>query len=231
MATLSELRTETRNLLDDNQYNSSQYRWSNADLNKYLNDAQVEFSSLTRCFIRKVTISLSASTSEYSISDGTIRGIVGMPDTVYYTYTSGGGSPVTITRVLYPSTEKILDSTVGPNWRTEQFVPANFQHPVQFYLAPSLSASVPNVMVIGIYRQPSTANGSIIIAAPAIPVDNQTDGTSMSIPLQYHESLPYGAAYRALLRNQDSQALSLAAAYKARYMEFVEAAQRATGRT
>lgn len=227
MATLSALRTETRNLLDDNQHSSSQQRWSNTDLNKYLNDAQVEFSSLTRCFIRKVTISLTMDTAEYSIADGTIRGIVGMPDTVYYTYTNVS----TITRVLYPTTEKILDSTVGPNWRAEKFVPDQFQHPVQFYLAPSLSATAPNVMVIGIYRMPSATAGSIVIAAPAIPVENTTDGNEMSIPLQYHEALPYGAAYRAFLRNQDAQSLSLAAAYKARYMEFVETAQRATGRT
>jgi len=226
MSTLSELRTETRKLLDDNQYGNSPYRWPDADLNKYLNDAQVEFSSSTRCFLRKITISLSANVAEYPTKDATIRGIVGMPDTVYYTYGS------TITRVLYPTTEKILDSSVGPAWRTETFVPANNQTPIQFYLTPALNDSVtPNVMNLGIYRKPSASAGSIIISAPAIPVDVSVDATEMSIPLQYHEALPYGAAYRALLRNQDTQSLTLAAAYKTRYMEFVEIAQKAIGRS
>lgn len=225
MATRGALRTETRNLLDDN---ASTKRWTDAELDGYLNDAQMEFSSITRCFIRKVTITLSANVSEYPVYDGTIRGIVGMPDTVYFTYSS-------TTRVLYPTTEKILDSSVGPMWRSEVFAPGANQTPIQYYMTPALADGVtPNVLNIGIYRKPSTSAGSIVISAPAIPVEIATgsgnDSTSPGIPLQYHEALPYGAAYRALLRNQDAQSLSLGTAYKARYMEFAEVASKALGR-
>lgn len=225
MATRGDLRSETRKLLDDNATIS---RWSDADLDGYLNDAQMEFSSTTRCFIRKVTIVLATNTAEYPVYDATIRGIVGMPDTVYFTYSS-------TTRVLYPTTEKVLDSSVGPMWRSETFAPTKAQTPIQYYMTPALADSVtPNVLNIGIYRKPSELGGSIVISAPAIPVEIATgsgnDSTSPGLPLQYHEALPYGAAYRALLRNQDAQSLSLAQAYKARYMEFVEVAQKAIGR-
>ena len=64
MATLSTIRTEARNLLDD----SASTRWTDADLNTYINDAQYEFAMATGLLTKKITLTLTTGVSEYTLS-------------------------------------------------------------------------------------------------------------------------------------------------------------------
>lgn len=221
MATLGTTRTETRNLLDD----TASTRWTDADLNSYINDAQYEFAVTTGIVTKKVTITLVSGTSEYTI---TTPGIVGPLDTVYFI----SGTTPAFTRTLYPTTEKLLDSSVGPTWRDETFSCDNRQAPVQYYLTPDTTASSSAALFkIGIYRKPTIVAGThqIVVSGPMVPTTLSLDATEPEIFLQFHQALPYGAAYRALLRNQDTVSLELAGAYKARFNEFVEMARATLG--
>lgn len=221
MASLLTIRTEARNLLDD----SASTRWTDADLNSYINDAQYEFAVTTGVVTKKITISLTNNVAEYTI---TAPGLVGPLDTVYFV---SGSSPV-FTRTLYPTTEKQLDATVGPTWRDETFSCDNRQMPVQYYLTPDTTASSSAALFkIGIYRKPSISAGthSIVVSGPVVPATLSSDGDIPEIFLQFHQALPYGCAYRALLRNQDTVSLELAGAYKTRFNEFVEMARATLG--
>lgn len=230
MATMSTLRTETRNLLDD----SAGTRWTDADLLSYLNDAQYEFAMVTGSLTKKITLTLTTGIAEYTLSftsGSDTLGLAGPLETVYFSNTTTG-----LTRTLYPTSEKQLDATVGPMWRSEAFDCDNGQTPVQYYLTPDTDTSASSYAArfkIGIYRKPTIAlsatNFKLVVSAPVLPSALASVGDIPEIFLQFHQALPYGAAYRALLRNQDTVSLELAGVYKTRFNEFVEMAKATLG--
>lgn len=230
MATMGTLRTEARNLLDD----AAGTRWTDADLLSYLNDAQYEFAMATGSLTKKITLTLTTGVSEYTLSftsGSDTLGLAGPLDTVYFSNTTSG-----LTRTLYPTTEKQLDSTVGPTWRDETFNCDTLQTPVQYYLTADTDTSASSYAArfkIGIYRKPTIAGGAtnfkLVVSAPVLPITLTNTSDIPEIFLQFHQALPYGCAYRALLRNQDTVSLELAGAYKTRFNEFVEMARATLG--
>ena len=114
------------------------------------------------------------------------------------------------------STEERLD-VLNPSWLTESSVTLkrfvrskeNFNsirlNPIPTNPAASTYA---NLVAYGV-GLPATLSGNTDVPA---------------IPASFHQALPYGAAYRALLRNQDAESLTMANLYKTRFMEFVQMA-------
>jgi hypothetical protein len=212
MATLTTLLADTRALLDDSQQSSSAYRWSDASLTQYLNEAQYEFNQLTQLYKGTASRALSQNVREYrfNTSVGASATIIGP---ILRVETSSNKVNLNLT------TEERLD-TLKPGWFAEA---ASSSAPTRFI------RSKLNYDTIIIYPTPnSTAQstyGSLVAYGALLPADLSVGADVPNIPAQYHQALPYGAAYRALLLNQDADSMNLANVYKTRFNEFVAMGQ------
>lgn len=199
---LSAILAETRTLLDDNAASSSNYRWSDADLKQYINDAQYEFNQLTQIYKRTDSVALVNGTATY-----TFPNLIGP---ILRVETSNTRIKLTL------STEERLD-VLSPTWLSDasttlkRFVRSkqNFNtirlNPIPTGTA---AATYADLVAYGV-GLPATLSGNTDVPA---------------IPASFHQALPYGAAYRAFLRNQDAESLTMANLYKTRFMEFVQMA-------
>lgn len=203
MATLTTLLADTRNLLDDN---ATIKRWSDAFLTQYLNEAQYEFNQLTQLYKTTQSVSLANGTNTYvfNLLIGPILRVT----------TSNNRVNLNLT------TEERLD-TLKPTWLTEAAVataPTRFIRSKLDYDT-ILIYPTPNATAVSTY-------GSLVAYAAGLPPTLVTSSyETPDIPTQYHQALPYGAAYRALLLNQDADSATLANAYKTRFNEFVAMGQ------
>lgn len=208
MATWATLLTETGNLLDD----TGNDRWTAAELRGYLNDALIEFCALTEIYRprperpQSLEIRLTSGLADYELID--VQGpILRVED-------SRG-------EAILPATEEFLD-VMQPNWRqTPQGYPKRYIRDKLNYTWFSLwpvpsPEAVTNASPISVF---------CATLPPTIATGGSQDSEEPVIPVQYHQALPYGAAMRALQRNQESLSLKLAEMYQARFMEY---AQRAT---
>ncbi len=214
MATWGSLLTDTERLLDD----VANDRWAESVVYQYMDDTQLEFILLTEINrtplspgdLSSLTLPLTSGTALYELS--TIIGPVLRVE-------DAAGS------VVSETTEELLDS-VRPGWRSDRGAPKRYVR------------SKTNYGVITLYPKPDgaavTASSPLKVFAAVRPTAISTDGTasgqSPSLPVHYHQAIPFGAAYRCLLWNQDTLALKLAEMYKNRFMEFVAQAKADTAR-
>jgi len=209
MATLTTLLADTRALLDDSQQSSSAYRWSDATLTQYLNEAQYEFNQLTQLYKTTQSVSLVASQRTYAFSN-----IIGP---VLRVETTGSSAAYRVN--LNMTTEERLD-TLKPTWLTEAAV----ADPPTRFIRSKLDYDT-----ILVYPTPNATAVTNYVALQAygagLPTTLASGSDVPDIPTQYHQALPFGAAYRALLLNQDSESLNLASAYKTRFSEFAAMGQ------
>jgi hypothetical protein len=202
---LSAIRTETRNLLDD----VGADRWTDSDLNLYINQAQYDFNVLTQIYRGPVNVNLVAGQSVYAVSSNDIVGpIVRME----------GYRSATDADNVNSTTQEKLD-TVKFGWIGDAgaTIPKVFMRSKndfkEFQIYPkSLTTTTSGYPIIKVYaaRVPTTLSADV-----DVPV----------IPVEYHHALPYGAAARALQRNNDALSVQLAQAYDAKFKEYVATAQ------
>ena len=80
-----------------------------------------------------------------------------------------------------------------------------------------------------IYPKSSTTTNAgypILKVYAALVPPTLTDGAPTPvIPVEYHHALPYGAAARALQRNNDALSVQLSQTYEKKFMEYVSMAQ------
>jgi len=208
MATLTTLLADTRNLLDDN---ATIKRWSDAFLTQYLNEAQYEFNQLTQLYKTTQDVNLVSNQREYAFTS-----LIGP---ILRVETFKAGTPPTRAS-LNLTTEERLD-TLKPTWFTEGAVSTA---PTRFI------RSKLDYDTIIVYPTPAaaavTTYGALRAYGAALPPTLVSSSyETPDIPAQYHQALPYGAAYRALLLNQDADSATLANAYKARFNEFAAMGQ------
>lgn len=206
MAILSALLAETRRLLDDN---STTLRWSDVTLTQYLNEAQYEFNQLTQLYKTAHDVSLVNGQRTYSFAN-----LIGPILRVETT-----GSSIANRINLNVTTEERLD-TLKPTWLTEA---AGSDPPIRFI------RSKLDYDTIIIYPTPNATAVTNYVSLRAygagLPPTLALSSDVPEIPPQYHQALPFGAAYRALLLNQDSESLTLAGTYKTRFGEFAAMGQ------
>lgn len=202
---LSAIRTETRNLLDDVDGD----RWSNNDLDLYINQAQYDFNVLTQIYRGSVDINLTANTSVYTVPGNNIVGPILRLDG--YTAANVGDS------VSATSQEKL--DMLKPGW----FSDAGTAIP-KFFMR-----SKEDFKKFQIYPKSSTTTSVgypiLKVYAALVPTALVSDIDSPVIPGEYHHALPYGAAARALQRNNDALSVQLAQSYDAKFKEYVATAQ------
>lgn len=211
MATLTTLLADTRALLDDSQQSSTAYRWSDASLTQYLNEAQYEFNQLTQLYKATQDVNLVSNQREYAFNS-----LIGP---ILRVETFKAGTPPTRAN-LNLTTEERLD-TLKPTWFTEAAVSTA---PTRFI------RSKLDYDTIIVYPTPNDTAVSSYGALRAYGAGLPPTLVAVSyeipdIPTQYHQALPYGAAYRALLLNQDADSMNLANVYKTRFNEFVAMGQ------
>jgi hypothetical protein len=202
---LLAIRTETRNLLDD----IGNDRWSDADLNQYINQAQYDFNVLTQIYRGPVTVSLVAGQSVYAVSSNDIVGpIIRMEG-----YTSA-----TSADNVNSTTQEKLD-TVKFGWVGDagSAIPKVFMRSKhdfkEFQIYPkSLTTTNAGYPILKVY-------------AARVPPTLSADTDAPVIPAEYHHALPYGAAARALQRNNDALSVQLSQTYDTKFKEYVATAQ------
>lgn len=201
---LSAIRTETRNLLDD----VGGDRWSDNDLDLYINQAQYDFNVLTQIYRGYVQLNVQNGTNEYTFA------IVGpLLRVEYWTSTPPGG----VMSALNITTEEKLDNLV-PGWRDS----AVTGQPTRFMRSKN------DYRTILVYPKPGASQVGHYLRVYAAKVPTTlTSGANNSpdIPEEYHHALPFGAASRALQRNNDAMSLSLADKYEAKFTSYVQVAQ------
>jgi hypothetical protein len=207
MATLTTLLADTRNLLDDN---ATIKRWSDAFLTQYLNEAQYEFNQLTQLYKATQDVNLVNNQREYAFTS-----LIGP---ILRVETFKAGTPPTRAN-LNLTTEERLD-TLKSTWFNEAAVSTA---PTRF-----IRAKLDYDTII-VYPTPNatavTNYGALRAYGAALPTTLASGSDVPDIPTQYHQALPYGSAYRALLLNQDADSATLANAYKTRFNEFVAMGQ------
>jgi hypothetical protein len=208
MATLTNLRAEARNLLDD----AAADRFSDADLAVYLSEGQVEFSRRTMLFIASYTLTTAAGTSTYSLLDG--RGNAPVGPVLRVENNTG--------KEVFHTSEEVLDNLqIEDNWKN-MTAPA-----ARAWLRGKVGYST-----VMLYPTPSLAGVTYRIYAPGYPPAMADNGvTDSSIPEHYAYALPFYAAYKCLLRFNDSLSTSMASLYKSRFDDIVNDAMQETGRS
>jgi hypothetical protein len=204
---LSAIRTETRNLLDDVDGD----RWSNNDLDLYINQAQYDFNVLTQIYRGSVNINLTAGTSVYTVTGDDIIGPILRLDG--YTTENVGDS------VSATSQEKL--DMLKPGW----FSDAGTAIP-KFFMRSKEDFKKFQIYPKSLTATPGGGGYPIIkVYAARVPTTLSTDVNVPVIPVEYHHALPYGAAARALQRNNDALSVQLAQSYDAKFKEYVATAQ------
>lgn len=220
MATWGVLLTETLRLLDD----ANSDRWSTAAIYGYLDNAYWEFQIRTELLRpdtapNPVWLTLTLDDDK---AGGTDHNAV-------YQITGGGGTTPIVGKILrmedsrgtqlFETTEETLDNVKGPGWRLDTGKPRAYIRSKAKYdyvtLYPSPAGD----------SDGATLNVLCAILPAAIATDGTASGNSPALPTQYHQALPYGAAYRALYWNQDALSITLGKDYKARFDEFVAMAK------
>jgi hypothetical protein len=198
---LSAIRTETRNLLDD----VGADRWSDSDLNLYINQAQYDFNVLTQIYRGPVQTTVTNGTSEYTFA------IIGPILRVEY-YTSAMTSMI----ALNLTTEEKLDNLV-PGWRDSSVTgqPTRFLHSKNDY------------RTILVYPKPGASQSGhyLKVYGAKVPTTLTNSFDVPLIPEEYHHALSFGAASRALQRNNDAMSISLAEKYETKFNSYVQIAQ------
>lgn len=208
---LSAIRTETRNLLDDVDGD----RWVNADLDAYINQAQYDFNVLSQIYRGPVDIVTTAGQSIYGVPGNNIVGPIFRMEG--YTSATAGDS-------VSMTTQDKLD-VLKSGWfgDTGTEIPKMFIRLVhdfkQFQIYPKSSVtSSPNTY-------PVTGYPRLRVYAALVPTTLSGDTDAPVIPGEYHHALPYGAAARALQRNNDALSVQLSQTYEKKFMEYVSVAQ------
>lgn len=204
MASLSTMQTETQRLLDD----SNADRWSTTVLQDYLNEAQLEFNRLTRLYKTTYSAASASGTGTYSFTDANGPPLGPIERMIRGTEASG--------TEMIRTTDYRMDRLFGTGWTATSSSTSD-----------RWTQDIRDFNTIRVYPLPNATAQTFTAYATGIPATlsaaGDTPGTSSraGIPVQYHYALPYYAAHKCLLWNNDATSLDLAERYKRKFDEIV----------
>jgi hypothetical protein len=190
MATLANLRTETQKLLDD----TNAKRWTTADLDLYLNEAQLVLNQVRGDYKTAIPITTVGATATYTLSPIPIGPIARVED-------SSG-------QMLTRTTEDILN-TFQDEWRSETELQAT-----QWCLGTN------NFNSIRLWPTPLRDGYTYSVWAPTTP-PTMTVSVDSVIPEYLTRALPYYAAHKALLRDRNDRDSALSDKYLAVFNQII----------
>lgn len=190
MATLANLRTETQKLLDD----TNAKRWTTADLDLYLNEAQLVFNTRRGDYKTAQTVTTVGGTATYTLSPVPIGPIARVED-------SDG-------RQLTRTTEAVLN-TFDSEWSGETET-----YSTQWCLGTN------NFSTIRLWPKPLRDSYTYTVWAPTTP-PTMSGGQDTVIPEYLTYALPFYAAHKALLRDRNDRDSALSQQYLTRFNEII----------
>lgn len=201
--TLSQVRTEVRRAIRDNPSDASRYRYTDAVLLDFINEAQRETVNLTWLAEKTSSYVLTPQTSYYALPADFLAGTQ-----AYFKYV--GGDVIELDEL----SQKGLYDTM-PTWEKESGSPVNYW--VSNF--PNPSASNPTTMRISYIPIPTAqSTGTVVlwynyqVADLASDSDVPFDGRRDLIP--YHMALSYSVISR--IKDMEGKSAE-ATAYQARY--------------
>lgn len=190
MATLSDLRVETQKLLDD----TNAKRWTTADLDLYLNEAQLIFNTIRGDYKTSQVITTVGGTATYTLNPVPIGPIARVESS--------------LGQQLVRTTEDVLNNLLD-EWRSETERTAT-----------QWMAGTYNFSTVRLWPTPLRDGAIYTVWAPATP---PTLGVAQDtvIPEHLTYALPFYAAHKALIRDRNDRDLALSDKYLARFNEIV----------
>lgn len=190
MATQAALLAETQKILDD----TNAKRWSAADLQSYLDEAQLQANIVLGEYKTSQTVTTTGGTATYTLSTIPIGPIARVDDVHGHQ--------------LVRTTEDTLNNLVF-DWRSETEL-----YSTQWMMG------VNNFSTIRLWPTPLRDGYVYTIWAPTTPPAMSVSQATV-IPEKYTRALPFYAASKALLRDRNDRDLALSDKYMARFNEII----------
>lgn len=184
--TLSDIRGQIRNYIDDPSTDIAKQRWTDTEINFQINQAQRDICDITFCIIKSTSINLVTDTTDYTL-----------PTDFYVTE-----------RVIYDGDDILTEVTINAQDRDEETwivfssgTPTNYyinkeNTKIGLYPVPSAKAAVPNLDVWYI----------------AVPTDLSSDSSvpfnSITKLYAYHHLIIYYVVGHILLEGGDPTAMT-----------------------
>jgi hypothetical protein len=225
VATFEDLYTERLNLTLNNSDSNALY--TTARRKSATNDAVQEFAALTKCYVRRSTVTVVHDQREYDVLGSTDFSELSEKGLVEYHRTDTSGRFVQLAGDDFPRNDELWRNRYEPGWRSST---TPVQAPTGYYLRPDGGR-----LKIGLAEPPRVTSGeaaSLVIpyvARPPQMVDStavpftDTSGITRTDLTDYHLAFPHYAAYRLLPLIGDAQGaneqLQVFLGYVTRYIQ------------